>query len=134
MAKQTLLWVSIATLGLAASFNGCSCQVESGPPAETVYETEAPPPPPPETEVPPPRRAPNTSGSVGTIVGTGTATSGSMGATTAARTPRRGGKQRTGKRAAARTCGSKVGGAEVGASLPFVLKRRADRVARRIAG
>ncbi len=51
--KYTLLLVSIATLGLAASFNGCSCRVESGPPDETAYETEAPPPPPPEPEVQP---------------------------------------------------------------------------------
>jgi hypothetical protein len=51
--KHKVLLVSIATLGLAASFNGCSCQVESGPPVETAYETEAPPPPPPEQEVVP---------------------------------------------------------------------------------
>jgi hypothetical protein len=51
--KRTFLLVSIATLGLAGSFNGCSCHVESGPPVETVYESEPPPPPPPQQEVVP---------------------------------------------------------------------------------
>jgi hypothetical protein len=50
--KTKVLFLSIATLGLAGSFNGCSCHVESAPP-ETVYEAEPPPPPPPIAEAPP---------------------------------------------------------------------------------
>jgi WXXGXW repeat (2 copies) len=56
--KSSLLWVSLATLALAGSFSGCSCTVESSPPAETVYESEPPPPPPPQQEVLPPPPGP----------------------------------------------------------------------------
>jgi hypothetical protein len=52
-----MLLVSIAALGLGASFNGCSCRVESGP-GETVYEVEPPPAPPPVEEAPPPAPGP----------------------------------------------------------------------------
>ena len=53
-----MLLVSVAALGLAGSFDGCSCHVESGPPVETVYENEPPPPPPPEQEAVPPAPGP----------------------------------------------------------------------------
>jgi hypothetical protein len=58
--RLNVLWLSVITLGVAASFNGCTCHAETGggyyapPPEETVYESEPPPPPPPVEEAPPP--------------------------------------------------------------------------------
>jgi hypothetical protein len=56
--KLSLLTASIAAIGLAASFNGCTCTTGGGyyaqPAQETSYEAEPPPAPPPVQEAPPP--------------------------------------------------------------------------------
>lgn len=57
-----VLMVSAVTLGLAGSFNGCSCHAEAGtPPAAPAPAPPPPPPPPPPvalTPPPPPPPAP----------------------------------------------------------------------------